>query len=766
MGSQPPLSQLQPFEGTRVLAAGLSKSVRDKVASIVEELGGTMLTTCSASEPPHVLLAKDVKGQRYLEVLSVAKTPVLKVDWIYACAKARKQLSYNGFRVPPLAGLVVCVTGVDQARRPALQATVESAGGSYSKDLVPSVSHLIAVSTKSEKYEMACTWPKTSVVSFQWLQDSLDNKSRQNESKYPVSKSVQNDMKRGVVKSGKEKEKLSAAAAAAAGAAVRTVSTSTSLSSLRLYFCGMNKMETKQARTLSRQLGATRFEAFNTSVTHVIAGRHARLDQGDFEVILHHVCRGPGILANIDWLEECRLHKAVVSPDMSSEALLRSLEKRSTGKPSSGNSQIFEEDSEGKEMKKVAVSGIFAGKRFSSYGLKDEEEKEAQQIVSKGPGLWQLNIPKTKFKSFPNLSYVLLPSCCEDTPAGIPAAKQVTMHWLRNCVQMGKIPKDGCILHKPLPYSVPLRDFTGVNLCASQYGSEEREMLYALTELLGGKSDDSLRRSKTTHLIIPEASGPKYSKCEKWGIHTVTAKWLLDSAKVGKKVEEDRYKPVGKGAPHKNGKQQSTANSKRAGFGEISSKKVVVALQEKPPTSRANSTGRGRQGKSSHISEPLPFPSQRQTRSSFSARRDALSTDSRKMDRKRGSSDVNQGTPTQDVISAIDRIEGLFQSKGNPSVNVVIRTRSRSQMEAHDTMKMVEEPERSEDSEPGFESSQRVTYGSESIVNKNRKLGNHGKLGISSVSDGDFAKRLLCKAVKSSRRNRGKADELKELNLL
>ena len=63
---------------------------------------------------------------RYLEVLSVAKTPVLKVDWIYACAKARKQLSYNGFRIPPLAGLVVCVTGVDQARRPALQATVES----------------------------------------------------------------------------------------------------------------------------------------------------------------------------------------------------------------------------------------------------------------------------------------------------------------------------------------------------------------------------------------------------------------------------------------------------------------------------------------------------------------------------------------------------------------------------------------------------------------------------------------------------------------
>jgi len=60
-----------------------------------------------------------------------------------------------------------------------------------------------------------------------------------------------------------------------------------------------------------------------------------------------------------------------------------------------------------------------------------------------------------------------------------------------------------------------------------------------------------------------------------------------------------------------------------------------------------------------------------------------------------------------------------------------------------------------------------VTYGSDSIV-KSRKRG-HAKVGgisSSSVSDGEYAKRLLCKAVRSSRRKGGKADELKELNLL
>ena len=64
------------------------------------------------------------------------------------------------------------------------------------------------------------------------------------------------------------------------------------------------------------------------------------------------------------------------------------------------------------------------------------------------------------------------------------------------------------------------------------------------------------------------------------------------------------------------------------------------------------------------------------------------------------------------------------------------------------------EPEQTEaNALPEFESSQRVTYGSEDNILKSRK-----------VSDGDFAKRLLCEAVTRSRRK--KADDLKDFGLL
>ena len=746
--SQTTLSQnMEPFEGTRVLTAGLTKTKRSEVAKVVEQLGGTMLTTCSASEPPHVLIANDVKSARYLEVLSIAKTPVLKVEWIFACDRAKRQLPYSGFRVPPLAGLVVCVTGVDQARRPALQATVESAGGSYSKDLVPKVSHLIAVSTKSEKYEMACTWKGTSVVSFQWLQDSLDNRAGQNESRYPVQKSTA-DPKRSLSKNSSEKRQITGSGRDHHQA---STSSASSLSSLRLYCCGMDSSERKQARKLARQLGATRFDTFDTSrITHVIAGRMGKLspeEEENFQEIARHVCSGPGILANLDWLEECKRHKAVAALDFSSEILLHSLEKRSSRKQQKADPNE-QGQTAGERMARGPVteqnSGIFGGLIFSPFKLTQPEKKEARGLVLKHGGTWdETNVSKGALHSLDEVAdYIVFQPSCNAIPSQISIGKQVTMHWLGRCIEQGaQLPQSESILYRPLPYSVPLRTFSIVTLCASQYTTEERQTLYSLIELLGGKHDDSLRRSHTTHLIIPEASGTKYSKCAKWGIHAVTERWLLDSAREGKKLLESGYKPAAKrNSSHSTiqGKQLSS-KSKKMAFDEILSKKAVfdkAEMSAKQPS---------REEKKSHALEPIQF--------NFSPKPTVVKR--RSTSRKTRSASKVHGAPTQDVISAIDRIEGLFQnSKSSQHLsNGTNRTRSRSQMESQKKV-IPSEPEHTEaNALPEFESSQRVTYGSEDNILKSRK-----------VSDGDFAKRLLCEAVTRSRRK--KADDLKDFGLL
>ena len=64
------------------------------------------------------------------------------------------QLPYDQFRVPPLAGLKVCITGfTDQALRQNLPDDVNRGGGTYSADLFKDCTHLIAKAPTGPKYK-------------------------------------------------------------------------------------------------------------------------------------------------------------------------------------------------------------------------------------------------------------------------------------------------------------------------------------------------------------------------------------------------------------------------------------------------------------------------------------------------------------------------------------------------------------------------------------------------------------------------------------
>ncbi|UPR00791.1 DNA topoisomerase II-binding protein [Chloropicon primus] len=766
------LPQGEPFEGTRVLTAGLGKRKTEDVEQMVRDLGGKLLKCCSASEPPHILIAGDVRSSRYLEVLSIAKTPVLKVDWIYACYKARKQLPYSGFRVPALSGLIVCVTGVDQARRPGVQATVEGAGGKYTRDLVKNTTHLIAVSTQSAKYERACTWKGTHVVSLQWLYDSVQNKTRLNEKKYPVQPTTNDELNALNRLAAAEDKKGRGQVGRGSLASSRTA---TSPSSLRLYCFGMDSGELKRTKTLARQLGAARFEAFDLSVTHVIAGRQGKFHRKDLDEVSEHVRSGPGVLANMDWLEECNKNKAVVALDVQPEPLLSSLEKRlkpNSRKSLPNGSQGLDceagvpgpiKSSKGHQL--VASDGVFGGMRFWFYQLANPEEFRAKELVLSGGGSWEGNLERAQpshLRSLGARDYVVFQESCKDIPPEIQRSAQVTMQWLRESVEKKVLPNEGrCILYRPLTHSTPLLSFSKVNLCASQYPTTDRQVLYDLVRLLGGKADDCMLRNSTTHLLIPEASGNKYNKCEKWGIHTVTAEWLLDSATQGKKLWEGGYKPKGQQRSSAQSGKQSSLGSKRVGFDEVLSKKVVFHKTEV----RVNQKAKENHEK---VLEPVQtnFSPRRQTRSSFTGKSaDPPSTikDYNKVSGKpKSASKITQGSSMQDVAQAIDKIEGLFQNSKSPTTGISVsqkRTRSRSQMEQK---QLIDEPDLKEDSMPDFDSSQRVTYGSDSIIQARKK-----RKHPASVRDVDFAKKVLGKAVTSIKRKQAKkADDLKDFGLI
>ena len=807
--SQPSLSQLDPFEGTRVLTAGLGKATTAEVAQIVADLGGQHLRTCLASKPPHVLIANDVKSEKYIECLSIAKTPVLKVEWIHACAKARRQLPYSGFRVPALSGLTICVTGVDQSRRPALQATVESAGGTYTKDLIPKVTHLIAVSTKSEKYEMACTWPKTRVVSLNWLLDSVRAKTRQNETKYPVQTTTTTAAAAagGAVAGGAHERSSSHAASTAPrgaqgserkgrhilkGQSLVSTVTSLSLTSLRLYCLGMDASELKRAKVLTRLLNAARFESFDASVTHVVMGRgQGRLAEDEVLAVRDHVTSGPGALVDIDWLEECHTHRAVVTHDAAPGAMVHRMERRLRGGKEDRSATSVGAGRAARGSARAKGGGVFAGKAFACHGMGSGETEEAKAMVARGGGTWVEPSGSKK-----DADFVVFPPSCGSLPRQVPAAARVTAHWVRASLETGAMaPPDDSILHRPLPYATPLASFADVTLCCSNYSSEERRLLYTLIAILGGKHDDSLRRSTTTHLVTPEAQGQKYDKCRKWGVRTVTAQWLLDSAKKGKLVGEGGYKPKavrargrgeapasqgGHGGARQRRSSSMTAGSKRVpGLDQVLSKKVVFHKTE------VRTKSGSREEMPTSVLEPLnsnyrpPSPQKHRARASYSqrqAREHPKRSPARSEGGKSSSAVVAAASPghqtRDDVISAIDKIEGLFQNNpaapGKPSALTRQRTRSRAQVENLDISKISDDLEEGREGDEGgdhFESSQpAVTYGSER--GKIRAMA-AGQVKVASAKDAKMAKRLLCQAVTSTKRTKRKTDDqLKDFGLI
>lgn len=45
----------------------------------------------------------------------------------------------------------------------------------------------------------------------------------------------------------------------------------------------------------------------------------------------------------------------------------------------------------------------------------------------------------------------------------------------------------------------------------------------------------------STHLVLQTPEGTKYQAAKKWGLPAVTIRWILESARTGKRAEEARY---------------------------------------------------------------------------------------------------------------------------------------------------------------------------------------------------------------------------------
>lgn len=85
---------------------------------------------------------------------------------------------------------------------------------------------------------------------------------------------------------------------------------------------------------------------------------------------------------------------------------------------------------------------------------------------------------------------------------------------------------------------VPLPGFNEVIASTSVYREIELLVVIELLRLAGARVTRKLS-SQNTHLICRTAFSMKLAKAAKWGLHVVSARWVVDSLLQGRRLDED-----------------------------------------------------------------------------------------------------------------------------------------------------------------------------------------------------------------------------------
>jgi hypothetical protein len=171
----------------RILCTSLTATENEYVTNLAREQGAVVLTAATATDPPHVFIARRVGTPKYHRVLrNNPSTPVVTPDWLTASVAAGQRLSHAEYALKAFAGLTICFSGLPVPEKERLAQDVVAHGGRHSPSLSKHCTHLLTQSTKSDKYSFAknhgipCLHPS-------WLEDSVAAGWCQDERRYIVA---------------------------------------------------------------------------------------------------------------------------------------------------------------------------------------------------------------------------------------------------------------------------------------------------------------------------------------------------------------------------------------------------------------------------------------------------------------------------------------------------------------------------------------------------------------------------------------------------
>lgn len=140
------------------------------------------------------------------------------------------------------------------------------------------------------------------------------------------------------------------------------------------------------------------------------------------------------------------------------------------------------------------------------------------------------------------MDYVISPVILPNKPIPVKYKQIVSESFIETSIQANKCPEKLEYFHYPIKYSdddpKPLK---GDIVSFSVYAGSERIYVSNMAAILGAKEEEKFYKKKYPILIVPKPEGGKYDAAMKWGLSTVTAKWLLKCFETKTRVPLEPY---------------------------------------------------------------------------------------------------------------------------------------------------------------------------------------------------------------------------------
>lgn len=232
------------------------------------------------------------------------------------------------------------------------------------------------------------------------------------------------------------------------------------------------------------------------------------------------------------------------------------------------------------DISDIENESIFKSCKFILIGF----DKETADIFKSNIDVAGGTIVDKRFKGV--CDYAVCPVIYK--PEKLPPVQEIVNElWLVQSIENKSLCTDIEYYHRPIesPSTSPLQ---GCVITISGYAGLERDFLKYVIEDLGGKLQEQFSRKivevknvvASTHLVSSEPNGKKYEAAIKWNIPVTTKSWLMECAKSGKRVPVEQFLIGESKSPDNSSSSAEISSKEQSKPGNKSSSTSPVQIKE------------------------------------------------------------------------------------------------------------------------------------------------------------------------------------------